>query len=188
VSLRLLYRAFCRIVDWLTLLGRSHASLEVEILVLRHENAILRRGNPRPKLDWADQALLTALIQRLPHALRIHRLVTPTTVLAWHRRLVAKHWTCPNQPGHPPPDPVVAALIEQMARDNPGRGYQRIRGEMLGLGHRVDTSTIRRILKRSRIPPRTPPSSRTWPTSPNRSRQGLGRSIGPSRHKPSGSS
>jgi putative transposase len=82
VSLRLLYLAFYRIVGWLTLLARTRTSLEVEILVLRHENAVLRRGNPRPRLPWADRALLTVLIRRLPQVRRTQRLVTPTTVLA----------------------------------------------------------------------------------------------------------
>jgi putative transposase len=77
----------------------------------------------------------------------------PATVLAWHRRLVAKHWTYPNTPGRPPVDAAVAELIRQMASDNPGWGYQRIRGELRNLGLQVGTSTIRRILKASRIPP-----------------------------------
>src|SRR3954470_3262980 len=105
----------CRLV---ALLARSSASRDAELLVLRHENAVLRRGNPRPKLDWADRFVLAALIRRLPRVLRLHRLVTPATVLAWHRRLVAMHWTYPNKPGRPPLDPVVAMLIGQMARDN----------------------------------------------------------------------
>src|SRR4051794_933146 len=97
MSLRLLYLAFRRTTEWLTLLTRSNATKDVEILVLRHENAILRRANPRPRIDWADRATLSALIRLLPRALRRYRLVTPVTVLAWHRRLVARHWTYPNR-------------------------------------------------------------------------------------------
>lgn len=163
MSLRLLYLTFCRVVGWLILFARDNASLEAELLVLRHENAILRRANPRPTLDWADRTVLAALIRRLPPALRWHRLVTPATVLAWHRRLVARHWTYPHTSGRPPIDPAVVTLIEQMARDNPGWGYQRIRGELLGLGHRIGASTIRRILKRAGIlPAPTRRNHTTW--------------------------
>ena len=88
VSLRLLYLIFSRLLSWLTLLGRASSSKDIELLVLRHEVAVLRRTNPRPRLDWADRALFAALIRRLPAALRGHRLVTPATVLRWHRRLV----------------------------------------------------------------------------------------------------
>jgi putative transposase len=153
VSLRLLYLIFSRLLGWLTLLSRESASKNIELLVLRHEVAVLRRTNPRPRLDWADRALFAALIRRLPAMLRGRRLVTPATVLRWHRRLVTKKWTYPNRSGRPPVDPTIAALIERMARENETWGYQRIQGELLKLGYRVGASTIRRILKPRRIPP-----------------------------------
>jgi hypothetical protein len=104
-------------------------------------------------MDWADRALFAALIQRLPAVLRDHRLITPATVLRWHRRLVTKKWTYPTRAGRPPLDHTIAALIERLAHENPAWGYQRIQGELLKLGHRVGASTIRRILKLRRIPP-----------------------------------
>ena len=88
VALRLVYLIFDRLLDWLTLLGRTSSSRDIELLVLRHEVAVLRRANPRPRLNWADRAMFAALIRRLPAPLRGHRLVTPATVMRWHRRLV----------------------------------------------------------------------------------------------------
>jgi putative transposase len=153
MSLRLLYLIFIRLCSWLVLLGRSPASKNAELLVLRHEVAVLRRTNPRPRLDWADRAVLAALIQLLPGRLRTHRLVTPGTVLRWHRRLVTRKWTYPHRIGRPPASAEIAALIERLATENNGWGYQRIQGELLKLGHQASASTIRRVLQELKIPP-----------------------------------
>ena len=153
MSLRLLYLIFARLCSWLILLGRSAASKDAELLVLRHEVAVLRRANPRPWLDWADRAVLAALIWLLPARLRMHRLVTPGTVLRWHRRLITRKWTYPHRTGRPSVSAEIAALIERLATENHGWGYKRIQGELLKLGHRVGASTIRRVLKALKIPP-----------------------------------
>jgi len=153
VTLRLLYLIFIRVCGWLVLLGRSPASKNAELLVVRHEVAVLRRATPRPRLDWADRAVLAALIRLLPGRLRLHRLVTPGTVLRWHRHLVRKKWTYPNRTGRPPATAEIAALIERLATENNTWGYKRIQGELLKLGYRVSASTIRRVLKALKVPP-----------------------------------
>ena len=153
MSLRLLYLIFARLCSWLALLGRSSASKDAELLVLRHEVAVLRRAYPRPRLDWADRAILAALIRLLPARLRKCRLVTPGTVLRWHRRLVTRKWTYPHRAGRPPVSAEIVTLIERLATENNSWGYKRIHGELLKLGHRVSASTIRRILKALKIPP-----------------------------------
>src|SRR4051812_15345797 len=100
-SLRLLYLIFWQVLGLVLLLGRTSAAKDVELLVLRHEVAVLRRTNPRPRLDWTDRADYAALVRRLPRTLRGHRLVTPDTILRWHRRLVRRRWTYPTGPdGH----------------------------------------------------------------------------------------
>jgi hypothetical protein len=152
VSLRLLYLIFERLCSWLVLLGRSAASKDTELLVLRHEVAVLRRTYPRPRLDWADRAVLAALIRLLPRRLGMHRLVRPGTVLRWHRRLVIRTWTYLHRTGRPPVGAEITMLIERLATENHSWEYQRIQGELLKLGHRVSASTIRRVLRTLKIP------------------------------------
>jgi hypothetical protein len=137
VSLRLLYLIFQRVLGLILLMGRSASTKDVELLVLRHEIAVLRRTNPRPRQDWADRAIFAALVRRLPRALQGHRLVTPDTVLRWHRRLVRKKRTNRTDPADHRPTPTSSRWYCGWRPRTGDRGHQRIQGELLKLGHRV---------------------------------------------------
>lgn len=110
MTVRMIYLILVRMTGWMALLARSAASKDAELLVLRHEVAVLRRQNPRPRLDWADRMVLASLVRLLPRPVRMSRLVTPDTLLGWHWRLVRWRWTYPRKSGRPPVDAKLAVL------------------------------------------------------------------------------
>ena len=147
----------------LPLLARSDASKEAEILVLRHQLAVLRRQVARPRLSWADRAMIAALARVLPRSRRIGLFVTPGTILRWHGDLVKRRWTYKRtRPGRPPTRPTIREVVLRMAAENPGWGYRRIAGELDGLGCRVAPSTVWTILKNAGIDPAPRRSGPAW--------------------------
>jgi hypothetical protein len=165
MALRVLCLIFSRLLGLLLLLSWSEEAKNVEILALRHEVAVLRRQlGTRPRLTWPDRAVLATLARHLPGRLRRHRLVTPGSLLAWHRRLLRWKWKQkPARTGRPPISEELTALILRLAHENPTWGYTRIQGERRRLGHRVGASTIRRILRSAGLGP-APRRSRSTPT------------------------
>src|SRR5918998_347466 len=164
MALRLLYLIFRQLLAWLGLLARSSRSKNVEILVLRHEVAVLHRQVRRPRLSWADRAVFAALTRLLSQAACLQRIVTPATILRWHRDLVKQRWTQPRRrrTGGRSTTSELRQLVLRLASENSTWGYRRIHGELAGLGYQIAPSTVWSILRRAGVDPAPHRNGPTW--------------------------
>jgi putative transposase len=168
MCMRFVFLLITRLAAWLPLSRREETWKTAEILILRHQLAVLQRRQPRrPKLNWADRALLAALLSVIPkarhHGLRL--LVTPDTILRWHRDIVRRRWAARSmrgRTGRPATRRNIRALVLRLARENPEWGYRRIHGELAGLGVKVAASTAWEILKKAGIDPAPRRTGPTW--------------------------
>jgi hypothetical protein len=152
------------VIDLLVLRGRKDRSKDVEILVLRHQLAVLQRQILRPRFEPDDRAILTALTRVLGCDRWRIFLVKPDTLLRWHRRLVAKHWTYPHRVGRPSTAVETRRTIIRLAQENPTWGYRRIHGELARLGITIAASTVWTILNKAGIDPAPRRASESWTT------------------------
>ena len=154
-----------RVFGWLALFARSDRAKDAEILLLRHQVAVLQRQVKTPRLSWADRAVLAALARLVPasHLRQLRLIICPRTLLRWHARLVRRRWTYPRRaPGRPRTAAVVRALVLEMARDNPGWEYRRIHGELTGLGHKIAAPAVWQILNGADIGPAPDRAGQSW--------------------------
>jgi putative transposase len=163
--MRFAYLAVLDVFALLALLARSDRAKDAEILILRHQVAVLQRQVKTPGLSWADRAVLAAVARLLPGSQlrRMRLIVSPRTLLRWHAGLVRRRWACPRRaPGRPRTAPAVRALVLEMARDSPGWGYRRIHGELAGLGYKLAPSTVWQVLKDAGVDPAPTRSGQAW--------------------------
>jgi putative transposase len=157
------YLAFSAVLKLLLGQRRSEFAKDVELMVLRHQLVVLGRQAGRPALRPADRAFLAALARVLPRRRPLALVVTPQTLLRWHRELVRRKWAQPRRsPGRPPVDDRVRQLVLRLARENPRWGYPRIAGELLKLGPRVSPSTVRRLLLGAGMRPAPRQAGPSW--------------------------
>jgi putative transposase len=165
----LVYLLLRQVLQMLAQLGRDDGAKDVELLVLRHQVAVLRRQVRRPRLEPADRVVLAALSRLLPRGRWPIFFVTPATLLRWHRELIARHWTYPHaRSGRPPIARQVRDLVLRLAAENPTWGHRRIHGELVGLGCRVSASTVWNVLHQAGVDPaprRTGPSWKQFLTA-----------------------
>jgi hypothetical protein len=163
VILSVVYLVACRLLELVVLLGRSEASKEVEILVLRHELAVLRRQVPPATAPAAGSAAAGGVVPAAASSRWPVFVVTPQTVLRWHRDLVARRWTYPvRAPGRPRTGKTIRDLVLRLARENPSWGHRRIQGELAGLGYRVAASTVWAILRHAGVDPAPQRQGPSW--------------------------
>ncbi|MGZ4315296.1 MAG: integrase core domain-containing protein [Gaiellaceae bacterium] len=156
------YLAFRCMLQLVLLRPRSTEFKELEIVVLRHQLAVLRRQADRPQLTKTDRVFLAAASRLLPRSRWRSFLVTPTTLLRWHRRLVARRWTYCGRRGRPPIGREIRELVLRLARENPRWGYQRIVGELNGLGISVSATTVKKILRQAGLGPAGSRGGLSW--------------------------
>jgi putative transposase len=163
VALCLIYVMLTKLLGWIVLRARADTSKDIEILVLRHQLAVVRRRTPRPRMRWTDRAVIAALTRLLPVRRRFGLFVTPSTILRWHRQLVARRWTIQHaRPGRPAIPAGLRALVVRLATDNPTWGYRRIHGELAGLGYQIGASTVWKILNGVGIEPAPRRAGPSW--------------------------